>query len=96
MVGNPTADPPVAAATAYCPGNVQVPFDGLAVTGIGLNVINGTGTPATTTAWLDSLAITGAAPAIVAYPFTSSPTPFTVAGYPTITGATAEWVATCP
>jgi len=96
MLAAPAATPPVTAAIAYCANNTQVPFDGLTVTGIGLSVINGTGTPATTTVWLDSVTITGANPAIAAYPFSTSPTPFTVAGYPTITGAAVAWQATCP
>ena len=96
MLADPAATPPVTAAVAYCANSTQVPFDGLTVTGIGLNVINGTGTPATTTVWLDSVTITGANPAIAAYPFSTSPTPFTVAGYPTITGAAVAWQATCP
>ena len=96
LLGNPSATPPVAPATAYCDSGPNGSFDGLQITSIGVNVISATNaTGATATVWLDSLTITSATPTTAPFTFDTSTT-FVKAGYPTITGATAAWQATCP
>jgi len=86
------------APTAYCSDGTTATFDGLLITAVGYQLGDGTSTTFnTSTAYLDSLTITGASPTVSAYNFDST-TPFTIQTYTNgpIATATASWVATCP
>jgi hypothetical protein len=84
--------------TAYCSDGTTATFDALQITSIGYQIGAGSTAPfATTTAWLDSITITGSTPTVTPMTFDTT-TPFTIQTYSggPIGTATATYAATCP